>query len=494
VADAITPGADLTGYLLAAWQAACRREQGVDAPWPETEATALARALTSSFPSEEAQLAAVERAASDLLERSGPTLGRQQLRCLDRVLREGGSPYGLAAIAPLFTEPSSPPATAPTDAVPAPPSPSPRPPAAAPQTGEAGSEPSGSTMGGFGWRLVEPEPIEPKMAMPSPAFQEPLTTPAPAPTPAPVAPPPPAAQSPSAEEPGTEPRPSTPSAADSLESLEAAAVQAAEAAAPAAPRVDEDPGPPAQAEGTLAEGTLAEGSLLADEAPAPPADRNERPPFWWQRIEEPETEPPLGHREAGADTGQDLGFSTAQEAAAPSADEEASPSPTEETRTLATETVADRATFESVVCSLVEEKKPFAVCFVGLDEVPGPVLGVPDDQEAPEEERQAQEALLRALAERAAGRGTTYAIGRGLVAVTLPGARLREADRLARRLPAGAIKASFSWGSAHYPDEAEEVRELLRVALVRLADMRDGRSAGPLFGRLRRRATARHAS
>jgi hypothetical protein len=457
VAEANTGAADLTSYLIAAWRAAAERDESAGgSAWPDAEAAGLALALTSPFADEETQLRAVEEAARRLLERAAPERGRRLLRCLDQVLRDGGSPYGLAAIAPLFQEP---------------PAPEPRPSGSPPVEALSAPEPAGpEPKAGHGWRLVPPPAAEePKAKEPAPEQ----------PTGAALA----------AEAPATdEPAPEAPSPVGSEPPAEPVD-------GPSAERVDAS---------ETGDGSQ-EVTVHAAEAPAsaPPEDGSTEPapPPWWARPvagsattvpEEPSGAAPDSSRAerwdqpAGPVQGQPMVEAVEHEVLGGSS--------TNGRLEVRPAEVADRATFESVVCSLVDEKTPFAVCFVGLDEVPGPVLGVPEEDDAPEEERAVRDTLLRALAERTSGRGTAYAIGRGLVAITLPGARLREAERLARRLPAGAIKASFSWGAAEFPDEADEVRELLRVALVRLADMRDGRSSPPLLGRLRRRNSARSSA
>jgi hypothetical protein len=149
--------------------------------------------------------------------------------------------------------------------------------------------------------------------------------------------------------------------------------------------------------------------------------------------------------------------------------------------------VADRATFESTVCSLVDDNTEFTVAFVGLDDVSGPSLGVPDDTDVDPSEEAASRALLWSLARRTADRGTCYTIGRGLVAVVLDRGRPKDVDRLVKRLPTSEVPAAFSWGAARFPDEATEVRELLRLALVRLATMREEKlTPRILVNRLRR--------
>jgi hypothetical protein len=159
----------------------------------------------------------------------------------------------------------------------------------------------------------------------------------------------------------------------------------------------------------------------------------------------------------------------------------------EPTRSGVGVSVADRATFETTVCSLVDDHAEFTVAFVGLDEVAGPSLGVPDDANVDAAEEAACRALLWSLARRTADRGTCYAIGRGLVAVILDRGRPKDVDRLVKRLPSSEVNAAFSWGAARFPDEASEVRELLRVALVRLATMREEKlTPRVLVHRLRR--------
>jgi hypothetical protein len=154
--------------------------------------------------------------------------------------------------------------------------------------------------------------------------------------------------------------------------------------------------------------------------------------------------------------------------------------------------VSDRATFETHVCRLVDEKVELSVTFVGLDEVPGASLGVPDATDVTATEDSAFRDLLRSLARRFADRGTCYDIGRGLAAVVVERGRPKEVDRLVRKLPSSEVPASFSWGSARFPDEATDVRELLRMALVRLANMREERlTPRILVDRIRRVVSAR---
>ena len=421
-------------YLVEVWRAECRRHGDDDRPWPGAEALGIAAALTGRFDDDNEQVVALEQQGTAFLRASDRAWAVWRLKVLDRVLRAGGSEYGLAAIG----------------------------------------------------HLLEPDPT---------------------PEPAATAEPEPAATFPSAEP------AATPSAAAAV--LEPAVTPAS---APARPEptgtstaaATSEPGRPAP--GPAGDSTLDAGGsttpvvdriapVAEQEAPAAgPSTPVEEPSPFWARVDAPSStarsttasgapddelrgmpEPPW------PDEFEDVG---APSQATPAAQEDAELP--DATRSGVGVSVADRATFESTVCSLVDDRTEFTVAFVGLDEVSGPSLGVPDDPGAEPAEEAACRALLWSLARRSADRGTCYSIGRGLVAVVLDRGRPKDVDKLVKRLPSTEVSTPFSWGAARFPDEANDVRELLRMALVRLANMREEKlTPRILVNKLRRAVTTR---
>lgn len=447
MADANGNPGDIGAYLIEVWRTECRRHGDEDQAWPEVEGLAVARALTGTFSDDDEQVAALEESARAFLGSGEREWSRWRLEVLDRVLRAGGSPYGLTAIEHLLTAQPEPVAATPE------PAPEPEPVAAAP----------------------EPEP-EPVAAAPAPE-PEPVAA-APAPEPEPVA----AAPEPEPVFPAPEPVAAAPAPEPMAAASEPVATQPEpEPVAVTPPPIPVEPEP-------------APESAPIGEA-WPTGEPAEAAPFW-ARVdsqgvaEAPVAPPPVGGAPAEAAWPEEFEPATAPTASAPGGVEDTDLS--EPTRSGVGVSVADRATFEATVCSLVDDHSEFTVAFVGLDEVSGPSLGVPDDTGASPAEEAACRALLWSLARRTADRGTCYAIGRGLVAVILDRGRPKDIDKLVRRLPAAEVSSSFSWGAARFPDEASDVRELLRMALVRLANMREDKlTPRILVNRLRRAVTSR---
>ncbi len=472
-------------YLVEVWRAECRRHGDDDRPWPGAEALGIAAALTGRFDDDDEQVGALEQQGMAFLRGSDRAWAVWRLKVLDRVLRAGGSEYGLAAIGHLLEpDPTPEPAAAAEPAAPATAEPEPEPAAAAPtpaSTAELGPTAT-VTPTPAPAAAAEPEPApataeptpepraaaEPELAgtptpaeaEPAPATAEPTPEPEPAGTFAPAA----------AAEPGTPaPRPAdehTWGAGDSTTSVVDRIVPADEQAAPAA-----GPSSPAEKPSELwARVDASQGAAGAATASGASDDnlRGMPEPPWPDEFED-----------AGAP------------AQATPAEQESAELPNA-TRSGVGVSVADRATFESTVCSLVDDRTEFTVAFVGLDEVSGPSLGVPDDSGADQAEEAACRALLWSLARRSADRGTCYSIGRGLVAVVLDRGRPKDVDKLVKRLPSTEVSTPFSWGAARFPDEANDVRELLRMALVRLANMREEKlTPRILVNKLRRAVTTR---
>lgn len=525
--DGMGNGADVASYLLQVWRAECESHGDDVHSWPQEQSMDLARALTGMFDDEDVQLNVLESAATGFLAAGSHELSSWRLDVLDRVLRAGGSDYGLAAIAHLYLANSSP--------VP--------PPASGPVTEDANDQDpaaaSASEVDGS--------------AQPADFSTEPvglLTE-----------------ESESADS-APEPEPSVVrGSADTVEPsdigeridiagsvdvggrLMADAVRhtAIDDSKPADANADAD------AAGMDATGRRQAASAPPDlsgamspvagllEGPAGdqgPGQRPDHTPFW-ARVdtttggdalpgEMPVAEPVVGHGAlppmpeppwpddfesvplaasvAAPDVSADSAGSTASvgKTASTAGSISEGPDGVEPPAASGSEVsdapsrngvgvvVSDRATFESTVCSLVDDKTEFTVAFVGLDEVPGASLGVPDDPSISPDEDAACRALLWSLARRAADRATCYAIGRGLVAVVLDRGRPKDVDKMVRKLPSQEVSTAFSWGSARFPEEANEVRELLRMALVRLANMREEKlTPRILVNRIRRAVSTR---
>ena len=470
--DATGSVEDVATYLVGMWRAECRRRGDVERPWPDALSMGVARALTEELADPDRQVIELELRATTFLGAGPRVLSAWRLGVLDQVLRDGGSEYGLAAIAHLFagepgtpTQPEAPAvpepdATAAQPEAPAVPEPDavaqqPEPDATAAQQPEtpalpeepsvemnlAGTdaEPFADDLPGGRRGLPEPQPAAPDEVATPQSFAEASTSAAPPPFWARVD-----ATSAAARLPG-EPSPST-----ELEDT---------ASSDGAPGISGTPWP--------------------DELEVVAVPRE---------AEHPTASAPR----SGTKEGADLGAAQAP-ASSPSVPRAAGESQASITSSPAGGvSVSDRATFETHVCRLVDEKVELSVTFVGLDEVPGASLGVPDATDVTATEDSAFRDLLRSLARRFADRGTCYDIGRGLAAVVVERGRPKEVDRLVRKLPSSEVPASFSWGSARFPDEATDVRELLRMALVRLANMREERlTPRILVDRIRRVVSAR---
>ncbi len=477
-------------YLVEVWRAECRRHGDDDRPWPGAEALGIAAALTGRFDDDNEQVVALEQQGTAFLRASDRAWAVWRLKVLDRVLRAGGSEYGLAAIGHLLEPDPTPEPAATAEPEPAATFPSAEPaatpsaaaavlePAVTPASAPAEPEPTGTSTAAT---PAEPEPTGTSTAA-TPAEPEPTGT-STAATPA-------------------EPEPTGTSATATPAEPEPTGTSTA--ATPA------EPGRPAP--GPAGDSTLDAGGsttpvvdriapVAEQEAPAAgPSTPVEEPSPFWARVDAPSStarsttasgapddelrgmpEPPW------PDEFEDVG---APSQATPAAQEDAELP--DATRSGVGVSVADRATFESTVCSLVDDRTEFTVAFVGLDEVSGPSLGVPDDPGAEPAEEAACRALLWSLARRSADRGTCYSIGRGLVAVVLDRGRPKDVDKLVKRLPSTEVSTPFSWGAARFPDEANDVRELLRMALVRLANMREEKlTPRILVNKLRRAVTTR---
>ena len=435
-------------YLVEVWRAECRRHGDDDRPWPGAEALGIAAALTGRFDDDNEQVVALEQQGTAFLRASDRAWAVWRLKVLDRVLRAGGSEYGLAAIGHLLEPDPTPEPAATAEPEPAATFPSAEP-AATPSAAAAVLEPAVTPASA----PARPEPTGTSTAA-APAEPEPTGT-STAATPA---------------EPG---RPAPGPAGDST-------LDAGGSTTPVVDRI---------------------APVAEQEAPAAgPSTPVEEPSPFWARVDAPSStarsttasgapddelrgmpEPPW------PDEFEDVG---APSQATPAAQEDAELP--DATRSGVGVSVADRATFESTVCSLVDDRTEFTVAFVGLDEVSGPSLGVPDDPGAEPAEEAACRALLWSLARRSADRGTCYSIGRGLVAVVLDRGRPKDVDKLVKRLPSTEVSTPFSWGAARFPDEANDVRELLRMALVRLANMREEKlTPRILVNKLRRAVTTR---
>ncbi len=461
--DATGSVEDVATYLVGMWRAECRRRGDVERPWPDALSMGVARALTEELADPDRQVIELELRATTFLGAGPRVLSAWRLGVLDQVLRDGGSEYGLAAIAHLFagepgtpTQPEAPAVPEPDATAAQPEAPAvPEPDATAAQQPEtpalpeepsvemnlAGTdaEPFADDLPGGRRGLPEPQPAAPDEVATPQSFAEASTSAAPPPFWARVD-----ATSAAARLPG-EPSPST-----ELEDT---------ASSDGAPGISGTPWP-----------DELEVVAVPREAEHPTA-----------------SEPRSGTKE-----GADLGAAQAP-ASSPSVPRAAGESQASITSSPAGGvSVSDRATFETHVCRLVDEKVELSVTFVGLDEVPGASLGVPDATDVTATEDSAFRDLLRSLARRFADRGTCYDIGRGLAAVVVERGRPKEVDRLVRKLPSSEVPASFSWGSARFPDEATDVRELLRMALVRLANMREERlTPRILVDRIRRVVSAR---
>ncbi|MDA8070289.1 MAG: hypothetical protein M0Z82_01535 [Actinomycetota bacterium] len=461
--DATGSVEDVATYLVGMWRAECRRRGDVERPWPDALSMGVARALTEELADPDRQVIELELRATTFLGAGPRVLSAWRLGVLDQVLRDGGSEYGLAAIAHLFagepgtpTQPEAPAVPEPDATAAQPEAPAvPEPDATAAQQPEtpalpeepsvemnlAGTdaEPFADDLPGGRRGLPEPQPAAPDEVATPQSFAEASTSAAPPPFWARVD-----ATSAAARLPG-EPSPST-----ELEDT---------ASSDGAPGISGTPWP--------------------DELEVVAVPRE---------AEHPTASAPR----SGTKEGADLGAAQAP-ASSPSVPRAAGESQASITSSPAGGvSVSDRATFETHVCRLVDEKVELSVTFVGLDEVPGASLGVPDATDVTATEDSAFRDLLRSLARRFADRGTCYDIGRGLAAVVVERGRPKEVDRLVRKLPSSEVPASFSWGSARFPDEATDVRELLRMALVRLANMREERlTPRILVDRIRRVVSAR---
>ncbi len=463
-------------YLVEVWRAECRRHGDDDRPWPGAEALGIAAALTGRFDDDNEQVVALEQQGTAFLRASDRAWAVWRLKVLDRVLRAGGSEYGLAAIGHLLEPDPTPEPAATAEPEPAATFPSAEP-AATPSAAAAVLEPAVTPASA----PARPEPTGTSTAA-APAEPEPTGT-STAATPA-------------------EPEPTGTSTAATPAEPEPTGTSTAAATS--------EPGRPAP--GPAGDSTLDAGGsttpvvdriapVAEQEAPAAgPSTPVEEPSPFWARVDAPSStarsttasgapddelrgmpEPPW------PDEFEDVG---APSQATPAAQEDAELP--DATRSGVGVSVADRATFESTVCSLVDDRTEFTVAFVGLDEVSGPSLGVPDDPGAEPAEEAACRALLWSLARRSADRGTCYSIGRGLVAVVLDRGRPKDVDKLVKRLPSTEVSTPFSWGAARFPDEANDVRELLRMALVRLANMREEKlTPRILVNKLRRAVTTR---
>ena len=461
--DATGSVEDVATYLVGMWRAESRRRGDVERPWPDALSMGVARALTEELADPDRQVIELELRATTFLGAGPRVLSAWRLGVLDQVLRDGGSEYGLAAIAHLFagepgtpTQPEAPAVPEPDATAAQPEAPAvPEPDATAAQQPEtpalpeepsvemnlAGTdaEPFADDLPGGRRGLPEPQPAAPDEVATPQSFAEASTSAAPPPFWARVD-----ATSAAARLPG-EPSPST-----ELEDT---------ASSDGAPGISGTPWP--------------------DELEVVAVPRE---------AEHPTASAPR----SGTKEGADLGAAQAP-ASSPSVPRAAGESQASITSSPAGGvSVSDRATFETHVCRLVDEKVELSVTFVGLDVVPGASLGVPDATDVTATEDSAFRDLLRSLARRFADRGTCYDIGRGLAAVVVERGRPKEVDRLVRKLPSSEVPASFSWGSARFPDEATDVRELLRMALVRLANMREERlTPRILVDRIRRVVSAR---
>ena len=446
--DATGSVEDVATYLVGMWRAECRRRGDVERPWPDALSMGVARALTEELADPDRQVIELELRATTFLGAGPRVLSAWRLGVLDQVLRDGGSEYGLAAIAHLFAgEPGTPtqpeaPAVPEPDATAAqqPETPAlPEEPSVEMNLAGTDAEPFADDLPGGRRGLPEPQPAAPDEVATPQSFAEASTSAAPPPFWARVD-----ATSAAARLPG-EPSPST-----ELEDT---------ASSDGAPGISGTPWP--------------------DELEVVAVPRE---------AEHPTASAPR----SGTKEGADLGAAQAP-ASSPSVPRAAGESEASITSSPAGGvSVSDRATFETHVCRLVDEKVELSVTFVGLDEVPGASLGVPDATDVTATEDSAFRDLLRSLARRFADRGTCYDIGRGLAAVVVERGRPKEVDRLVRKLPSSEVPASFSWGSARFPDEATDVRELLRMALVRLANMREERlTPRILVDRIRRVVSAR---
>ncbi len=455
--DATGSVEDVATYLVGMWRAECRRRGDVERPWPDALSMGVARALTEELADPDRQVIELELRATTFLGAGPRVLSAWRLGVLDQVLRDGGSEYGLAAIAHLFAgEPGTPtqpeaPAVPEPDAVAQQPEPDataaqqpetpalPEEPSVEMNLAGTDAEPFADDLPGGRRGLPEPQPAAPDEVATPQSFAEASTSAAPPPFWARVD-----ATSAAARLPG-EPSPST-----ELEDT---------ASSDGAPGISGTPWP--------------------DELEVVAVPRE---------AEHPTASAPR----SGTKEGADLGAAQAP-ASSPSVPRAAGESQASITSSPAGGvSVSDRATFETHVCRLVDEKVELSVTFVGLDEVPGASLGVPDATDVTATEDSAFRDLLRSLARRFADRGTCYDIGRGLAAVVVERGRPKEVDRLVRKLPSSEVPASFSWGSARFPDEATDVRELLRMALVRLANMREERlTPRILVDRIRRVVSAR---
>ena len=446
--DATGSVEDVATYLVGMWRAECRRRGDVERPWPDALSMGVARALTEELADPDRQVIELELRATTFLGAGPRVLSAWRLGVLDQVLRDGGSEYGLAAIAHLFAgEPGTPtqpeaPAVPEPDATAAqqPETPAlPEEPSVEMNLAGTDAEPFADDLPGGRRGLPEPQPAAPDEVATPQSFAEASTSAAPPPFWARVD-----ATSAAARLPG-EPSPST-----ELEDT---------ASSDGAPGISGTPWP--------------------DELEVVAVPRE---------AEHPTASAPR----SGTKEGADLGAAQAP-ASSPSVPRAAGESQASITSSPAGGvSVSDRATFETHVCRLVDEKVELSVTFVGLDEVPGASLGVPDATDVTATEDSAFRDLLRSLARRFADRGTCYDIGRGLAAVVVERGRPKEVDRLVRKLPSSEVPASFSWGSARFPDEATDVRELLRMALVRLANMREERlTPRILVDRIRRVVSAR---
>ncbi|MDA8279310.1 MAG: hypothetical protein M0Z63_02615 [Actinomycetota bacterium] len=505
-------------YLVEVWRAECRRHGDDDRPWPGAEALGIAAALTGRFDDDNEQVVALEQQGTAFLRASDRAWAVWRLKVLDRVLRAGGSEYGLAAIGHLLEPDPTPEPAATAEPEPAATFPSAEPaatpsaaaavlePAVTPASAPARPEPTGTSTAAA---PAEPEPTGTSTAA-TPAGPEPTGTS----TAATPAGPEPTGTSTAATP--AEPEPTGTSTAATPAEPEPTGTSAT--ATPAEPEptgtstaaTPAEPGRPAP--GPAGDSTLDAGGsttpvvdriapVAEQEAPAAgPSTPVEEPSPFWARVDAPSStarsttasgapddelrgmpEPPW------PDEFEDVG---APSQATPAAQEDAELP--DATRSGVGVSVADRATFESTVCSLVDDRTEFTVAFVGLDEVSGPSLGVPDDPGAEPAEEAACRALLWSLARRSADRGTCYSIGRGLVAVVLDRGRPKDVDKLVKRLPSTEVSTPFSWGAARFPDEANDVRELLRMALVRLANMREEKlTPRILVNKLRRAVTTR---
>ena len=500
--DATGSVEDVATYLVGMWRAECRRRGDVERPWPDALSMGVARALTEELADPDRQVIELELRATTFLGAGPRVLSAWRLGVLDQVLRDGGSEYGLAAIAHLFAGEPGTPTQPEAPAVPEPDATAAQPEApAVPEPDAVAQQPEPDATAAQPEAPAVPEPDATAAQPEAPAVPEPDATAAQQPE-TPALPEEPSVEmnlagtdaEPFADDlPGgrrglPEPQPAAPDEVATPQSFAEASTSAAPPpfwarvdATSAAARLPGEPSPSTELEDTASSDGAPgiSGTPWPDELEVVAVPREAEHPT--------ASEPRSGTKE-----GADLGAAQAP-ASSPSVPRAAGESQASITSSPAGGvSVSDRATFETHVCRLVDEKVELSVTFVGLDEVPGASLGVPDATDVTATEDSAFRDLLRSLARRFADRGTCYDIGRGLAAVVVERGRPKEVDRLVRKLPSSEVPASFSWGSARFPDEATDVRELLRMALVRLANMREERlTPRILVDRIRRVVSAR---